>query len=157
VPALDDPVREHPEVLVEQQYVGRILGDVDRGVDRHPYVGLVQRERVVHAVAEESDRSAAGSEGGDDPALLLGRDAREYGDALHLVAQRRVIELVHLGAGHHPSTGHPQLLTHPLRDLPVVARGDPHVHAEGREPGQGLRRARFGRVNEADEAHQLQS
>ena len=57
--ALGDAVGEDVEVLLEQDDVGGVLGDVGGGVDRDADVGVVQGERVVDAVAEEADRRAA--------------------------------------------------------------------------------------------------
>ena len=57
-PALDDPVGEDAEVLVEQDDVGGVLGHVGRRLDRDPDVGVVQRDGVVDAVAEEPDGRA---------------------------------------------------------------------------------------------------
>ena len=51
--ALGDAVGEHVEVLLQQDDVGGVLGDVGAGVDRDADVGGVQGERVVDAVAEE--------------------------------------------------------------------------------------------------------
>ena len=53
--SFDDAVGEHAEVLVQQDDVGGVLGDVGGGVDGDPDVGGVQGERVVDAVAEERD------------------------------------------------------------------------------------------------------
>ena len=67
-PALDDAVGEDPEVLVEQHDVGGVLGDVRRRVDGDADVGVVQRDRVVDAVAEEPDVGA------ERPLRLMTRD-----------------------------------------------------------------------------------
>ena len=58
-PPLDDAVREHVEVLLEQDDVGGVLRDVRGRVDRDADVGSVQRHRVVHAVTEERDAAAS--------------------------------------------------------------------------------------------------
>ena len=54
-------VGQHAEVLVEQHDVGGVLGHVGGRVDRDADVGGVQRDRVVHAVAEERDVGAGGA------------------------------------------------------------------------------------------------
>ena len=72
-----DAVGEHVEVAFEQDDVGGVLGDVGGRVDRDPDVGVVQRERVVDAVAEERDRRAGVALGAQDAGLLLGADPGE--------------------------------------------------------------------------------
>ena len=47
------PSAQHAEIVLEQDHVGRFLGHVDRAVHRDADVGLVQRRRVVDAVAEK--------------------------------------------------------------------------------------------------------
>jgi hypothetical protein len=54
----DDALGEHSEVLLEEHDVGGVLGHVGGGVDRDADVGMVQGDRVVHAVAEEGDIGA---------------------------------------------------------------------------------------------------
>ena len=54
-PALDDAVGEHAEVVLEEQDVGGVFGDVGGGVDGDPDIGMVQRQRVVDSVAQERD------------------------------------------------------------------------------------------------------
>ena len=76
-PAFAHAVGEHAEVLVEQDDVGRVLGDVGRRVDRDADVGVVQRDRVVDAVAHERDVGARAPRDPDQPRLLLGPDTRE--------------------------------------------------------------------------------
>ncbi len=53
------PSREHLEVLAQQHHVGRAPGDVHGRVHGDPYVGRVERRRVVDAIAEKADGSAA--------------------------------------------------------------------------------------------------
>ena len=76
-PALDDAVGDDAEVLVEQDDVGGVLGDVGGRVDRDADVGVVERDRVVDAVAEEADVDAERALGADDARLLLRGDPGE--------------------------------------------------------------------------------
>ena len=75
--ALDDTVGDDAEVLVEQDDVGGVLGDVGGGVDGDADVGVVEGDRVVDAVAEEADVGAEAALREDDARLLLGGDAGE--------------------------------------------------------------------------------
>ena len=70
-PAFDDAVGDDAEVLVEQDDVGGVLGDVGGGVDRDADVGVVEGDRVVDAVAEEADVGAEAALREDDARLLL--------------------------------------------------------------------------------------
>ena len=70
-PALDDAVGDDAEVLVEQDDVGGVLGDVGGGVDGDADVGVVEGDRVVDAVAEEPDVGAEAALREDDARLLL--------------------------------------------------------------------------------------
>ena len=69
---LGDAVGHHVQALLQQDHIGGGTGDVRRGVDREAHVGLVQRQRVVDAVTEKADRSAARGQRTDHPRLLLG-------------------------------------------------------------------------------------
>ena len=64
-------------------------GDAHRDAD----VGLLERGRVVHAVAGHGDDVAARLQRLDQPQFLLGRDAGEHGGALGDVGQFFVGEL----------------------------------------------------------------
>ena len=75
--AFGDPVREHVEVLLQQDDVGGVLGDIGRRVHRDADVGRVQGQRVVDAVTEERDVDPGAALRTDDPRLLLGAHPRE--------------------------------------------------------------------------------
>ena len=65
------------EVVVGQDHVGRLLGDVGAGdAHRDADVGRLQRRRVVDAVAGHRDDVAVGLQRVDDAQLVLRRDAR---------------------------------------------------------------------------------
>ena len=128
------PVARIVEVLVEQDDVGGVLGHVGRGLDRDSDVGVVQRDRVVDAVAEESDRRAEGSLGLDQPRFLLWGDAREDRRVRQRGCELRVVELIELGAGERPVDGEADVGADLLRDAVVVAGDDLHLHVEAPEP-----------------------
>ncbi len=77
LPAQADAVRHHRKALVEQDDGGRLLGDIDRGVDRDADVGGVQRGGVVDPVAEEADDVAI-PQGPDDAFLVQRLDLCEH-------------------------------------------------------------------------------
>ena len=95
-PALDDTVGEDAEVLVEQDDGRGVLGDVGRRVDRDPDVGVVERDRVVDAVAEEGDVRAEAALGEDDARFLLRGDAGEDGRLRQQRDEGGVVELLEL-------------------------------------------------------------
>ena len=70
-------VVQHRQVGLEQDDVGRLLGDVHGRIDGDADIGGMQRGRVVDAVAEEADHMAAPLQRQDDAVLLGGRDAAE--------------------------------------------------------------------------------
>src|SRR6266536_458101 len=69
-PAEAHAVGHHGKALVEQHDRGRLLGDVDRGVDRDADVGGVQRGGVVDPIAEEADDLMVVPQGTDDAFLV---------------------------------------------------------------------------------------
>jgi hypothetical protein len=52
------PSPSTPQILLEQQDVGRVLGDVGRGIDGDPAIGGVQRHRVVHIITAHGNAPA---------------------------------------------------------------------------------------------------
>ena len=74
----DDAPIQRAEILLQQDDVGRVLGDINRAVDGYADVGSVQRWGVVDAVAEKADDMAAVLQTKDDPVLLNGRHPAEY-------------------------------------------------------------------------------
>ena len=62
--------RRTAEIVVEQDDVRRVLGDVDGAVHRDADIGRVQRRRVVDAVAEIADDVAATLQRQNDAVLL---------------------------------------------------------------------------------------
>ena len=87
------------EIGLEQDDVGRILGDIDGRIDGDADIGGMQGGRVIDAVAHEADDMAAPLQGQDDAVLLRGRDAAEEVDLLDPRAQGLLAERRHLGAG----------------------------------------------------------
>ena len=68
---------QHQQDLLQQDHVGRLLGDVHGGVDADAHVGGVEGGGVVDAVAHEADDVLARLQRLDDPLLVGRRDAGE--------------------------------------------------------------------------------
>ena len=124
-PALDDTVGDDAEVLVEQDDVGGVLGDVGRGVDGDADVGVVEGDRVVDAVAEEADVGAEAALREDDARLLLRRDAGEDGRLRQQreqggVVQRRELGPVTTVPGSRPTSRQRCAATWPLSPVTIL-------------------------------------
>ena len=70
------------EVLLQQDHVGGVLGDIGGGVNGDPDVGGVQREGVVDAVAEECHGAAAVALDTHDAGLIFWADPSEHRGAM---------------------------------------------------------------------------
>ena len=98
LPALDDAVLQHEEAFFEEDDVGRLLGDVDRGVDGDAHVGRLHREHIVDAVAHEADDVPLGPQRLDDLLLLVGREPGQHIGFIHRAGEGRLVERGQLGA-----------------------------------------------------------
>ena len=76
--ALDHAVAEHRQALLQEDDVGRFLGDVDGAVDRDADVGGLERRAVVDAVAQIADHVPVAVQRIDDRRLLRRRDLGEH-------------------------------------------------------------------------------
>ena len=70
--ALDDAGFEHHEAPFQKNDVGRLLGDIDRGVHRDAHVRGFHCRGVVDAVSQEPDDGAPCAQPVDDVALSAG-------------------------------------------------------------------------------------
>jgi hypothetical protein len=88
------------EVVVEQDHLGGLLGDIGAG-DAHGHADFRALEGggVVDAVAGHGDDLAALLQGGDDAQLVFGRDAGIDGDVSGLLFEFGVGEGGEFGAG----------------------------------------------------------
>src|SRR5271165_4789335 len=120
----DDAAIQRAEILLQQDDVGCVLGDIDRAVDGYADVGSVQRWGVVYAVAEKADDMAAVLQTKDDPVLLNGRHPAEYVRLFQPRRQRFITELFDLGAGQQPGDRDAELGADVLRHMLVVAGKD---------------------------------
>jgi len=82
--ALFNGVEDGGEVVVGQDHVGRLLGDVG-AVHAHgdANVGLLERWRIVDPVSRHGDNIAAGLEGPDDFQLVVRVRSRKDGGVVH--------------------------------------------------------------------------
>ena len=154
--ALHHAFVQHHQALLQQDDVGRLLGDVHGRIHRDAQVGRAQRRRVVDAVAHEAHHMALGAQRAHDALFVqraqLGEDLvrldcrGQFGIAhgLHLVAQQRLpLWQAHLGA-------------HLRSHLRVVAREHLDRHPMGRQGAQGWGGRFLGWIQKGDVAHQHQ-
>ena len=79
---LEHAVAEHRQALLEQDDVGRFLGDVDGAVHGDADVGGLEGGTVVDAVPQKADDVPLSVQGIDDGRLLGRRDFCEHGRGL---------------------------------------------------------------------------
>ncbi len=142
------------EVVVGEHHGRGFLGDLGAGeAHRHPNVRLLQRRRVVDAVAGHGDHVALVLERAHDPDLMFRRDAGEDGDALDAFVEFRVRQRVDLGAAQDLAR-QPQLARDGGGGEHVVA-GD-HLHLDAGPAAEfdgvlGLRPRRIDDPHKGDE------
>ena len=150
-PALEHRLVDHAQVVLEQDEVGRLLGDVGGAVDRDADVGGVERRGVVDPVAEEADDGRP-LEASSTRSFCCGVTRQNRLTCGETGAQRLVAQRRQLVPGEHAGDRQAELGAdvpgHPL----VVAGQDLHRDAargqrRGSPPGAGL-----GRVEEGHEA-----
>ena len=49
---------QHEQALLQQDDVGRFLGDIDRSIDRNANIRRLQRGAIIDAIAHEADNMA---------------------------------------------------------------------------------------------------
>jgi hypothetical protein len=113
---------------------------------------VVQRHRVVDAVAEERDVLAGAAGNLDDPRLLIGADPGEYGRRLDRGRELIVIDGLKLTAADHAGAVDPDLRAYLGCHQAVVARYDLDLHAEAPELGDGRTGVCLRPVGEGQEA-----
>ncbi len=148
----DDAVGEHAEILVEQDDVGRVLGDVGAGVDRDTDVGVVQRDRVVHPVAHERDVGAAQPLHAHDARLRVrARRARTRSWCRSRRRARSSLIASTWSPVERAEDLEPDVLAHLDRDEVAVAGDDLHRDAEPAEPRERGTGVGLGPVDEHEE------
>jgi hypothetical protein len=90
------------EIVVGEDHVGRLLGDVrSRDAHCHPDVRALEGRGVVHAVTCHRHHVPARFHGVDDPGLVLGRDPATDLQVLGLGRQFRVAHFLDFRTGQH--------------------------------------------------------
>ena len=146
------PRSSTPRSCSQQNDVGRVLGDIDRAIDRDADIGGVQRRRVVDPVAEIADDMTAVPQPKNDAVLLNGRDPAEQVRLFQPRGKRFVAERFDLGAGQQPGDRNAEFGADMLRHALVVAAEDLDADTLGPKRGDGRARACFWRIGEDDEA-----
>ena len=152
-----DAVDQHQQGFLQQDRVGRLLGDVDGRVDGDADVGRLEGEHVVDAIAHEADRMSLPLEGADDLLLLGGREPGEDVGLDHRGIELRRRHSGELGAGQHPPDGHAHVDAHLAGDELIVAGEDLGAYAAGAQAGEGLGGGVLGRIEEGEIAEQHQA
>ena len=152
--ALADGADDRGEVVVGEDHVRRLLGDVGAGdAHRDADVRRLQRGRVVDAVAGHRDDPPVRLERVDDAQLVLRRDAGVDGDLPHRGRARLVVERLELAAGDDARAGRgdAEVGGDPRRGVRVVAGDHQHAHAGGVRLGDRRPRLRARRVDDPDQ------
>ncbi len=146
----EDAVLEHQQALLQEDDVGRFLGDVHRGIDGDAHVRRLHRRRVVDAVAHEPDHVPAALESADDVVLLRRRQPGEHVCRSRQLGELRFREAAQLIAGHEPLHREPHVAADLLRDQRVVAGEDLGGHPVLAQRLQGRDRGLLGRIEEGE-------
>jgi hypothetical protein len=120
-PSLDDAVGQHVELLLQQDDVSGVPGDIGRGVDRDADVGGVQGDRVVHPVTEVGDIVAGVPVKADDAGLLLWVHPGEHACRRQPGGEHVVVEPVDLIPGEDAAAVEAEAVADVLGDGGVVA------------------------------------
>ena len=98
---LDDTPFEHHQVLLQQDQIGRLLGDVGCSIHRDPNVRGAQRGRIVDSVSHESHNVPLAAQDANDSLLVGGREAGEEGCLFRSLGQFGVRHFLHVVAQQH--------------------------------------------------------
>ena len=148
--ALDHAPFQHHQVLLQQDQIRRLLGDVGGRVHRDADVRGAQGGSVVDSVAHESDDVPLAPQDADDPLLVRGREAGEQRRLLRRLGQFGVGHLLHVAAQQHRVGGEAHVLAHLAADELVVPGEDFYRHAMLVQRLDGASRGVLGRVQECD-------
>ena len=80
--ALANALHQHAQIMLQQNEIGRFLGDIDGAIDRNADIRGVERRGIVDTVAQISDDIPGRAQRTDDAFFLIGFDFREDIDAV---------------------------------------------------------------------------
>ena len=149
-PALAYGGEDAAEPGLGQHHAGGGLGDIRRGRDGDPDLGLAQGRRIVGAIAAHADDMAMTLKGLDQPEFLLGHDAGE--DAELLAAQ-----LLGKPLRRANGAGNADLAGNRCGGDRRIPRDHDRAHAHVAQRGDERRRIFARRIAEGDEPGQAQS
>ena len=154
-----DRLHDRAEVVVGEDHHRGLLGDLRAG-DAHgdADVGLLERRRVVHAVAGHGDDVALLAQDVHEVDLVLGGDAGEDADAVDLAHRLVVAQGAEVGAGHGAALD-AQLAGDRLGRDRVVAGDHADLDAGrmgGRDGGLGGRSRRVHDAHDREERQPVQ-
>ncbi len=150
LPALDHAPFQHHEVLLQQDQIRRLLGDVGGRIHRDADVRGFQGGSIVDSVAHESDDVSLAPENADDPLLVGGREAGEERGLLRRVGQLGVGHFLHIAAQEHGVGRKAHVLANLSADELVVPGEDFYRHAVLVKGLDGASRGVLGRVQKRD-------
>ena len=148
--ALDHAPFQHHKVLLEQDQIRRLLGDVRSRVDRDADVRGSQGGGIVDSVAHESNDMSLAPEGADDPLLVGRREAGEERGLLCRVSQFGIGHFFDVRAQEHWIGREPHILAHFATDELVVAGQNFYCHPMLVKGLDGTSRGVLGRVQKRD-------
>ena len=149
-----DRLDDRRVVVVGQDHHRGLLGDLRPG-DAHgdADVGLLERRRVVDAVAGHPDDVALLAQDVDEVDLVLGRDTGDDADAVDLAHGFVVAQRAELGAGDRPAFD-AQLVGDRLGGDRMVAGDHADLDACRVRLGDGGLGGRSGRIDDAHDGQQ---
>ena len=152
------PCASDAQVPLQQDDVGRLLGDVHRALHRDAHVRRVERGRVVDPVAQVADHVAGLAQRRRIRSFWFGSVSAKMSTSPTRCTSAVSLKRRSSSPVHTLGRCDPHLAAHPAGDETVVAGDDLQLHAELPELGDGLERAGLRRVleqQEADEGHLL--
>ena len=148
------PSIEYQETFLEEDDIGRFLGDVDRRVDRDADIGFAERAGVVDAIAHEPHGVSARAQCANDAHLVVRREFGEHDATIGDLADRAVVESGELAPKHNVIDRQSDVAADLPGDEVVVASEDLHGEAMVAQGSQCRRGGLLWRIEKADESRE---